>query len=467
VKVSIISLGCKVNQSEGEDLVKEFSAAGIDKAGKGVPADIIIVNTCAVTGEADRKSRKLINQSIRKQAHDNAYVVVTGCYAGVAGDDVRAIPGVNMVVPQDKKEELVKQVIGEVASAGPAHHLAMTESPDIEPTQGFSVSGLRPCLPAGRSPVNPRHRAYLKIQDGCDNRCAYCIVPDARGGPRSLPEGKILATATEMSAGGTREIVLTGINIGKYRSDDVASSQHLSAPRLPAGKAGNDGSLTEVIKKLLETPGLGRIRLSSIEPDDVTDELADLLSSYSRIFENTKKGTVGQEKSYLCPHLHIPLQSGDDEVLRRMRRRYTAAEYREIVETVRAGCPDVAITTDIIVGFPGETDEAFQNTYRFLETAGIARLHVFKYSKRKGTPAAEMVGQVPEKVKAERSEALRGLSARLEHEYRKRFADRELDVLVEQISGKSLTGTSENYLTVEFNGDPNLVGQIVKVKLVD
>lgn len=454
MKASIISLGCKVNQSEGEEIAVRLKDAGVAKALRGEHADIIIVNTCTVTGEADRKSRKLIYQAVKKKNGPKAIVAVTGCYAEVAANALRDIPGVDLVVPQTEKDKLVEIVLSEVASAssGSIGDLAMAESPDTERVSCLSVSGLR-------SPVNRRHRAYLKVQDGCDNRCAYCIVPDARGKPRSVPEAEILTKAASFAASGTRELVLTGINIGKY------------------------GDLTGLIKRIYKMPGLERIRLSSIEPEDVTDELIEMLKKDterhphpsplpSRERNSSSCSTlyaIGSQLqgTYLCPHLHIPLQSDDDETLKRMRRRYTAAGYRKIIDKVRAACPGVAITTDVIVGFPGETDDEFRNTYRFLEKAELARLHVFKYSKRAGTPAADMPGQVPAKVKAERSEALRELSGRLEAGYRKMFIGRELDVLVEKASGNLLTGTSENYLTVSFEGEANQVGQIVRVRLAE
>ncbi len=273
-------------------------------------------------------------------------------------------------------------------------------------------------------------------QDGCDNNCAYCIVPAARGRSRSIPPSEAEAKANKLAAAGIKEIVLTGINIGKY-------------PDLPG-----------FIERLFIIPGLARLRLSSIEYEDVTPQLVELLGEFAR--QKTRR--VNFAKAYLCPHLHIPLQSGDDATLREMGRNYTSEEYAELVARVRAACPEVAITTDVIVGLPGETDERFENTIRLLEQVRPSRLHVFKYSKRPGTPAAARKDQVSENIKAERSKAARALGEQLAAEYRQIFVGRDLDVLVEKVSGHSLTGTSENYLSVSFDGESRDIGRIVRVK---
>ncbi len=462
MKVSVISLGCKVNQSEGEDILNRFAASGFKQAGRTDLADIIVINTCTVTGEADRKSRKLIYQTVKKKAGPTAIVAVTGCYAETGGDSLRAIPGVDVVIAQHDKTLVFEQIVTHLGRHAP------------------SLADRPVSFPAGS-----RTRAYLKIQDGCDNRCAYCVVPDARGGPRSLKEDEIIAKAASLAAGGTREIVLTGVNVGKYKTGkrhphlNPLPSRERITTTVPADPILGDG-ICNLIKKLLGTSGLARIRLSSIEPEDVTGGLIELLGErrphLNPLPSRERNDVIDKISSrltaygsrlpgaYLCPHLHIPLQSGDDGTLRRMRRRYTAAEYLDIVERVRAACPDVAITTDVIVGFPGETDDEFRNTYRLIEKAGFAGLHVFRYSKRAGTPAAIMPDQTPAAIKAERSEALRELSGRLEAAYRKKFIGRELEVLVEKASGNRLTGTSENYLTVTFDGDKSQVGRMVKVR---
>ena len=463
MKVSVISLGCKVNQAEGEDILAGFRNAGSVAARRGETSDVTVINTCTVTGEADRKSRKLIRKVVNKAATCGGFVIVTGCYAETDEEKLRQIPGVNLVVKQSEKDKLVRTVLREVASSPDRSVgvLAMTESPDS--CSAFDNDGITRLGITGRNdgitrplrdsdntvsedsrPIS-RSRAYLKIQDGCDNRCAYCIVPAARGRSRSIPPPAVAAKAEKLAAAGIKEIVLTGINIGKY-------------PDLPG-----------FIDRLLKTPNLARLRLSSIEPEDVTLELVGLLgegnSSLDLRSRNLRNAASCLTKSYLCPHLHIPLQSGDDAILREMGRTYTSEEYAALVKRVRDACPGIAITTDVIVGLPGETEERFKNTIRFLEEVRPARLHVFKYSKRPGTPAATRKDQVPEKVKAERSEAVRGLGEKLAAEYRRESIGRELDVLVERASGNRMKGTSENYLSVSFDGESREVGRIVRVKL--
>lgn len=438
MKVAVFSLGCKVNQSEGDDLLTKFREAGFEQAGPGESADIYIINTCTVTNEADRKSRKLIYRAIEKKATNDAIVAVTGCYAELAADKLRGMPGVDVVVAQQDKAILFDKVVTRLRRHAPSLALNTARA------------------------KSSRQRAYLKVQDGCENRCAYCIVPDARGRLRSVPETDVLKTAEALVTGGTKEIVLTGINIGKYGRENYRAATKVDRLFGHAPNKNDASPLVDLINKLLMIPGLARIRLSSIEPEDVTADLISLLKTPKQT-----RAKVSKNCAYLCPHVHIPLQSGDEEILRLMGRRYSALQYRETVDAIRAVCPDVAITTDVIVGFPGETDAQFRNTFDFIETFGPARLHVFRYSRRPGTPAAEMPAQVREAVKAERSGVLRGLGEKLAKEYRRRFIGLELQVLVENERQGILTGTSENYLSVSFTGGPEGVGNIIKTKLAE
>jgi threonylcarbamoyladenosine tRNA methylthiotransferase MtaB len=439
MKATVVSLGCKVNQSEGEDILAGLVAAGLDPAGRNEPADVTVVNTCTVTGEADRKSRKAIYQAVKRRAGKDSVVVVTGCYAAIAADELSGIDGVSLVVGQTEKSDVVERVIDVIArseatrqsNGGGGHHDEIAAATD-QPRKDKQRTG------------EARTRAYLKVQDGCDNRCAYCIVPDARGNPVSVPEEEVLRRAEQLATAGAKEIILTGINVGKYsrgyHSDEIAAATN--QPRKDSKP-----TLESLIRKILGVPGVARARLSSIEPEDVSLELIGLLNEG------------------LCPHLHIPLQSGDNRTLKRMGRRYVTGEFLRLVNSVRHANPDVAITTDLIVGFPGETDEEFANTMRFLEAVNPARMHVFQYSPRIGTPAAEMPDQVPPEVKALRSAEARELADRLAAEYRESFAGRELDVLVETVKDGVATGTSENYLAVSFAANGARPGHIVRVTI--
>jgi threonylcarbamoyladenosine tRNA methylthiotransferase MtaB len=448
LKVSVVNLGCKVNQSEGEDLLSEFAAAGYEKAGRGDAADIIVVNTCTVTGEADRKSRKAIYRACEVASSTAAQsprndvkrpvVVVTGCYAGVAADELRKIEGVTVVVPQGDKGNLVETVLGlsEIASS----------AKNRPPRNDVQRSG-------------SRVRGFLKIQDGCDNRCSYCIVPDARGNPVSIPTASVLQSAEALVKSGAAEIVLTGVNIGKFRNSDVSREPRAASLEADSGFAESD--LTNLVRRLLKVPGIMRVRISSIEPEDIGLDLINLMRPASRLAPNGSRLT----EAYLCPHLHIPLQSGDRRVLQRMGRRYTPSDFLRLCNTIRAACPDAAITTDVIVGFPGETDQEFANTMTLLQQSKPSRIHVFKYSRRTGTPAADMPDQVPDNVKSERSEAVRALGDRLAAEYRASFAGKELDVLVEREKDGVVFGTTENYLTMSMPGSKDSIGKIIRYKL--
>ncbi len=489
---SVVSLGCKVNQSEGEDIAAGLSAAGLEPAGRGEAADVIIVNTCTVTGEADRKSRKAIYQAVKRRAGETALVVVTGCYASVAAADLAAIEGVSLVVGQAGKSGLVEQVVDharrearprEVASSPNTSLLAMTEQRDIRSarsgaarasgssngdgsnrpdeiasfrSQRQTTSGTENQLRNDRQNKGQeerRVRAYLKVQDGCDNRCAYCIVPDARGNPVSVPESEVLMRAGDLTGAGAREIILTGINVGKYGNRPAETATATNQPR--KDKATN---LAELIAKVLTVPDVARVRLSSIEPEDVTLDLIGFLADA----RNDSLESRNESIPYLCPHLHIPLQAGDNRTLKRMGRRYVTGEFQRLINSIRHANPDAAFTTDLIVGFPGETDEEFANTMRFLDAVRPARMHVFQYSRRAGTPAADMPDQVADSVKAARSRQAREAGERYAAEYRASFTGREVEVLVERVKDGVATGTTETYLAVSFDAADAKPGDIIR-----
>ena len=394
------TLGCKVNRVESDAIAAELLAAGgrlVDESA----ADVIVVNTCTVTGEADAKARKAVRHAL--SLPNGPVVVVTGCLAALDAEGLRSL-GDKVVVEADKGA--VARRVGALVGRSRAAEPAVEAFGD-----GF------------------RTRALLKIEDGCDAYCAYCIVPYARGVPRAVPLAEVRAHASGLVAAGAREIVLTGINLGRY--------------------ADHGADLADVVVAVAET-GVQRLRLSSIEPLDLNERLLGVLADTPAV----------------CPHVHVPLQSGSDAVLGAMGRGYTTATYRERVEAARAAMPEVAVTTDVVTGFPGETGRDAADTLAFCESVGFARMHVFRYSVRAGTRAADMPDQVSAEEKSERASALRDLSARLWFAYaREREGDRA-QVLVERIDGGVAEGTTPDYLRVRFPASAQLAtGDVAEVVL--
>ncbi|MQL51665.1 tRNA (N(6)-L-threonylcarbamoyladenosine(37)-C(2))-methylthiotransferase MtaB [Desulfofundulus thermobenzoicus] len=417
--VALVTLGCKVNQYESDALATLFRRRGYRVVDFSKPADVYVINTCTVTHLGDRKSRQLIRRATRN--NPGAMVVVTGCYAQTSPGEVLAIPGVDLVVGTRDKARLVDLVEeqagrkdGPVAAVG-----------DIFAVEEFTELPV-PALPS-------RVRAFLKIQEGCNNYCAYCIIPFARGPLRSRDPERVLAEARRLVREGFKELVLTGIHTGAYGQDRPG-----------------DMDLAGLVGRLAEIPGLLRLRLSSVEPMDITGELVQSMASRPNI----------------CRHLHIPLQSGDDQVLARMRRHYTTEDFRRLVRDIRARIPEVAISTDVIVGFPGETDENFASTLAFVREMAFSRLHVFKYSPRRGTAAASFPDQISAQVKGERSHRLIALGEELAVSFARQYIGKEVLVLVEEASPQRkgfYEGLTDNYLRVFFPGGSHLVGQIVPV----
>ncbi len=409
MRVYLRSLGCKLNQSEVEALARRFIAAGCQVVTDVEEADLCVVNTCAVTHIAARKSRRLIRRLHR--ANPKARIVVTGCYAELFPHEVAKIEGVDLIVSNADKERLVERL-------------------------GIRGYGIGVLTPIPYPLFFNRTRAFVKIQDGCNNRCAYCVIGLARGRERSRPPEEVLAEIEARVEAGCKEVVLTGVNIGAYGRDLGTS-------------------LGRLIEDILTKTAVPRLRLSSIEPWDFDPSLL-------RLWEDPR----------LCRHLHLPLQSGCDATLRRMGRRYTAAEYAELVERAREAIPDLAVTTDVIVGFPGETEAEFEESLRFVEKMGFARLHVFKYSARPGTLAATMPHQVPPEVKRARSEAMMALGRRSSKAFRRRFLGRTMEVLWERKErgregGKRVwSGLTDNYIRVWAESEANLANTIALAKLV-
>jgi threonylcarbamoyladenosine tRNA methylthiotransferase MtaB len=417
VRVAVVTLGCKVNQCESAGIAEAMTARGMTIVPFEDEADCYIVNTCTVTGRTDYQSRQLIRRAIRR--NPAAAVFVTGCYAQRAPEEIARIPGVRIIAGNAEKASL-PQLLQELTSGGEAQ----VRVGDIRNEQTFLRLG---------ATIFPEHtRAFLKIQDGCDAFCSYCIVPHARGPSRSLPSAEVAARIATLAAGGYREVVLTGIHLGAYGRD-------LAPPE----------ELTGMIRRIADERQVERLRLSSIEPRETTDELIALLGS---------SGVV-------CRHLHIPLQSGDDGILAAMRRDYDATFFRNLLQRILAAVPGIAVGIDVMVGFPGETEEAFANTLRLVEEMPVAYLHVFPYSRRPGTPAASLAGQIPDQEKKERAERLRRIGAAKRHAFAARFIGTPLTVLIE---GRKEPGTgfplgfSDNYLPVAVRGAAE-VNRIVRV----
>lgn len=421
-KVAFHTLGCKVNQYDTESMMKLFEAAGYAIVDFKDVADVYIINTCTVTHQGARKSRQMARQA--KRRNPDSIVGVVGCYAQVAPEEVVRIEGVDLVVGTNARTEIV-QLIEEAKKAGmPLNCVkAMGETEEFEelPLEEFKE----------------RTRAVIKVEDGCNQFCSYCIIPYARGPVRSRKPGNAIHEIQTLVQAGVREIVLTGIHLGAYGQD-----------------LGPEMNLTELIKMLIPIEGLERIRLSSIEITEVTDEMIQLMATEPKF----------------CPHLHLPLQAGSDTILSLMNRPYTTGEFAARVEEIRRQVPDLAVTTDVMVGFPGETDALFEETYRLIETVGFSQLHVFKYSIREGTPAATMTGQIPYEVKDARSERLRNLGERLTQEFNMRYLGQVLPVLVEEekdLMTERWTGVTPNYIRVYLDeSGKEHCGEIIPVRMI-
>lgn len=411
MKIYLSSLGCKLNHSEMDTLAGCLAAAGHQVVAAPSEADLCVFNTCAVTHVAAQKSR----QALRRLHRENplARLVATGCYAQLTPKELGELPGVELVVGNQDKDRLVELLGGSSA--------------------GRSAAGPMPGVP------RPRTRALIKIQDGCDNACTYCIIRVARGPQHSRPADEILTEVRARLAAGYQEIVLTGVHIGAYGRD---------GQREPAKT-----DLWALVGQILAGTDVPRLRLSSIEPWDLSEQAF-------RLWDDPR----------LCRHLHLPLQSGCDATLRRMARRYTTAEFSAWVAAARAAIPDLAITTDVIVGFPGETGDEFAKSLAFVQEMTFSRVHVFPYSLRAGTPAAQMPGQVPAPVKAERAQALRTVASASQRAFSQSFVGRILDVLWESprenIDGLWWSGLTDNYLRVQARSSQNLANMSLPTRLV-
>ncbi|NTV90354.1 MAG: tRNA (N(6)-L-threonylcarbamoyladenosine(37)-C(2))-methylthiotransferase MtaB [Clostridiales bacterium] len=382
-KAAFYTLGCKVNQYETEAMTEIFKEAGYEIVDFESIADVYVINTCTVTGLSARKSRQMIRRA--KTVNENAVIAVAGCYSQTAPEEVESIPGVDVVIGT-KDRGRIFELIREFEANGAQINVVADISHDRE-FEELHVDNHQ-----------SRTRAYLKVQDGCSQFCAYCIIPYARGPIRSRPVEDVLNEVGKLAENGFKEVVLTGIHLASY------------------GKDFKGVALIDLVKEIHKVEGIERIRLGSVEPGTITEEFVD----------------EARKLEKLCPHYHISLQSGCDATLKRMNRKYDTAFYRRAVALLRSNISDVAITTDIMAGFPGETEEEFLQTLDFVEGIGFAKMHVFKFSPRKGTPAASFADQVDGSVKEHRSNLLMELSNRMGFEFNSGFIGRELPVLFEQ-----------------------------------
>lgn len=420
--VAFHTLGCKVNHYETEAIWQLFKEQGYDRTDFEAIADVYIVNTCTVTNTGDKKSRQVIRRAIRK--NPDAVICVTGCYAQTSPAEVLAIPGVDVVVgTQDRVKMLdyIEQYKLERKPVNAVGNIMKNRIYEELDVPSFS----------------DRTRASLKIQEGCNNFCTFCIIPWARGLMRSRDPQEVIHQAQQLVDSGYKEIVLTGIHTGGYGEDM------------------KDYNLANLLRDLeAQVKGLKRIRISSIEASQITDEVIEVI--------NDSKAIVR--------HLHIPIQSGSNSVLKRMRRKYTMEFFAERLGRLKEALPGLAVTSDVIVGFPGETEEEFMETYQFIKDHQFSELHVFPYSKRTGTPAARMEDQVDEDVKNERVHRLITLSDQLAKEYASQFEGEVLEVIPEEVFNNDPTsglyeGYSDNYLKVVFQASEEMIGKIVKVKI--
>lgn len=419
-KVAFYTLGCKVNQYETEAMLELFEKDGYEQVNSEEYADVYVINTCTVTHMSDRKSRQYIRRV--KKKNPDAVIAVVGCYSQVSPEEILDIEEVNLVMGTNDRRKIVEEIKKIDASK------KVSTVDDIMKVKAFEEIEI--------SQTNGKTRAFMKIQDGCDRFCTYCIIPYARGRVRSRDIDSIVDEVKKLANNGYKEVVLTGIHVASYGKD----------------LKDKDIKLLDVIKQINEIDKIERIRLSSVEPILFTDEFVNEVLKMDKV----------------CPHYHLSLQSGCDETLKRMNRRYTTSEYKTIVDRLRSKMPNVAITTDVIVGFPGETNDEFKETYEFLKEIELSQMHIFKYSPRKGTPAATMENQVDPQMKHFRSEQLLNLSKVNFNKFANKFIGSELDVLFEQnIEGNKFEGLTSNYIRVVVESDKNIQGQILKVKIND
>lgn len=421
-KVAFYTLGCKLNFSETSTIARSFKDEGFERVDFSETADIYVINTCSVTENADKRFKTIVKQA--QKVNPDAFVAAIGCYAQLKPEELADVNGVDLVLGATEKfkitdylNDLSKNDFGEVHSC------------EIEEADFY----------VGSYSIGDRTRAFLKVQDGCDYKCTYCTIPLARGISRSDTMTNVLKNAREISEQGIKEIVLTGVNIGDYGKGEFGNKKH-------------EHTFLDLVTELDKVEGIERLRISSIEPNLLKNETIDLVSK-SRAF---------------VPHFHVPLQSGSNDILKKMKRRYLRELYTDRVSKIKEVMPHACIGVDVIVGFPGETEEHFLETYNFLNTLDISYLHVFTYSERDNTEAAEMEGIVPKNVRAKRSKMLRGLSAKKRRAYYEQQLGSKRTVLFEGENKEGyIHGFTENYIKVKTPWNPELVNTLHEVKLTN
>lgn len=421
-KVAFYTLGCKVNQYETEAMEELFEREGYEIVDSNSFSDIYVINTCTVTNLSDRKSRQFIRRSKRK--NKDSIIAVVGCYSQVAPDEIEEIEGVDVIIGTTERHRIV-ELCEKVKTTDQTLNIVQ----DIKGMKDFEELNI--------NEIKSKTRAFVKIQDGCNQFCSYCIIPYARGPIRSRPLDSIIDECERLASNGFKEVVLTGIHVASYGKDFVKQSI----------------TLLEVIEEINKINGIERIRLSSLEPTLIDENFIKIYSKLSKA----------------CPHFHLSLQSGSDRVLKSMNRKYTTFKYKEAVDLIREYLPDASITTDIIVGFPGETDSDFNDTLNFVKEIGFSRIHVFKYSPRKGTPASKYKNQVHGNIKQNRSDELIKLSEEEMTKFNSRFIGKTMDVLFEEElkeDGSYLSGYTDNYIRVAAKAKPNIKGKILPVKII-
>lgn len=420
-KIAFYTLGCKVNQADTASMENLFLRSGHQLVSFDGEADVYIINTCVVTNTGQRKSRQTIHRAIRK--NPNALIVVTGCYPQTAAEEVKAIAGVDMIIGNQDRAQIVQLV---------EERLAHRQTDTLDAVHKLTASTAFEEMAAGD--ITDKTRAFLKIQEGCNQFCTYCIIPYARGPLRSRSLESIRTETQRLISAGFKEIVLIGIHLGCYGKENP-----------------NGPTLYDAVKTVLEVPGVQRLRLGSLESVEVEPRLLTLM----------------QEDARFCRHLHLPLQSGCDKTLQAMHRPYTTAKFKTLLADIKTRVPDIAITTDVIVGFPGETEADFETTCKFAESCGFSKMHIFPFSARKGTPAEKFAGAVTEAVKKERADILGKIDETMHKTFLQAMVGQTAEVLFEQPAGEDyFEGLTGNYQRVFVkSGGRNMGGEILPVKI--